>query len=376
MKIHRKILTFISIFLLTVNVFGQLKEFEIKEVKAPAGIPVFIDYPDYAAVYIFSSLSNLSISSNLGLIADKSTPKEGKYLLIVRLDRQILTVKAPGFKEGKISLPKMAQRDRRFYQVEELITEGTLVINSIPEGAEVLLNGTQYGYTPYTGILTRGDYEMVLKKDMYHDKIEQIIVEPDTTMNYTFRLKPHFGRLSLTSDPPGAEVFLDDNLLGKTPLKVDKVPSGSHELLARLEFYENVVKTYSIEDDQTTSDNVIMPKTKDALNLEKRIRWKKYRTYTICGTGAAGVAGLALKFLSDSKFEDYNNATSTATATDLRKQVENFDLYTKIAFVSCGAFAGWTLFNHWVVIKTPMPVRSVNLSVQPTTNGVLLSVNF
>jgi hypothetical protein len=376
MKLHGGILTFISIVLLGANAFGQLKEFEIKEVKAPAGIPVFIDYPDYAAVYIFSSLGNLSISSNLGLIADKSTPKEGKYLLIVRLDRQILTVKAPGFKEGKISLPKMAQRDRKFYQVEELITEGTLVINSIPDGAEVLLNGTQYGYTPYTGILTRGDYEMVLKKDMYHDKIEQIIVEPDTTMSYTFRLKPHFGRLSLTSDPPGAEIFLDDNLLGKTPLNVDKIPSGSHELLARLEFYENVVKTYTIEDDQTSSDNVIMPKTKDALNLEKRIRWKKYRTCTICGTGAAGIAGLALKFLADSKFEDYNNAASTATATDLRKQVENFDLYTKIAFIGCGAFTGWTLFNHWVVIKTPEPVRSVNLSVIPTTNGVSLSVNF
>ena len=376
MKLSGKILMFSGIVLLMVNAFGQLKEFEIKEVKAPAGIPVFIDYPDYAAVYIFSSLSNLSISSNLGLIADKSTPKEGKYLLIVRLDRQILTVKSPGFKEGKISLPKMAQRDRKFYQVEELITEGTLVINSIPEGAEVLLNGTQYGYTPYTGILTRGDYEMVLKKDMYHDKIEQIIVEPDTTMTYTFRLKPHFGRLSLTSDPLGAEIFLDDNLLGKTPLNVDKVPSGSHELLARLEFYENVLKTYTIEDDQITSDNVIMPKTKDALNLEKRARWKKYRTYTLCGTGAAGVAGLALKFLADSKFDDYSNATSTATATDLRKQVENFDLYTKIAFVGCGAFAGWTLFNHWVVIKTPEPVRSVNLSVQPKPNGVSLSVNF
>ena len=364
------------VILLIGQAFGQLKEFDIQEVKAPAGIPVFIDYPDYAAVYIFSSLGNLSISSNLGLIADKSTPKEGKYLVIVRLDRQILTVKAPGFKEGKIRLPKMAQRDRKFFQVEELITEGTLVIHSIPEGAEILLNGTQYGFTPYEGLLLEGDYEMVLKQDMYHDKVEQIKVEPDTTMSYTFRLKPKFGKLSLTSEPPGAEIFLDDNLVGKTPVNIEKVPSGEHEVFARLEFYEDVVKTYTVEDDQTTTDNIIMPKTQDALNLEKRIRWKKYRSYTMYGSGAAGVAGLALKFLSDSKFEDYNNATSTADATDLRKQVENFDLYTKIAFFSCGAFAGWTLFNHWVVIRTPEPVSSVELSLAPVRNGLSLNLRF
>ncbi len=376
MKLSSKFLTGIFILMMANIAFGQLKEFDIKEVAAPAGIPVFIDFPDYAAVYIFSSLSNLSISSNLGLIADKSTAKEGKYLVIVRLDKQILTVKTPGFKEGKIRLPQLAQRDRKFYQVEELITEGTLVIKSIPDGAEVLLNGTQYGFTPYEGLLLQGDYELVLKKDMYHDKVEQIKVEPDTTMSYTFRLKPKFGKLSLTSEPPGAEIFLDDNLVGETPLNVDKVPSGEHDVFARLEFYEDVVKTYTVEDDKTTSDNIIMPKTQDALNLEKRIRWKKYRTYTMYGSGAAGVAGLALKFLSDSKFEDYNNAISTADATDLRKQVENFDLYTKIAFIGCGAFAGWTLFNHWVVIKTPEPVSSVELSLAPVRNGLSFNIWF
>ncbi|BFN37550.1 PEGA domain-containing protein [Fidelibacter multiformis] len=364
------------ILLSVIPLSGQLKEFEIKEVEAPPGIPVFIDYPENAAVYIFSSMNNLDISSNLGLVADKSTPREGKYLLIVRLNRQILTVKAPGFKEGKIPLPAMGQRERKFYQVEELITDGTLMINSIPEGAEVLLNGTQYGFTPYEGILPEGDYEMILRKEMYHDKIDQIVVEPADTMMYTFRLTPKFGTLSLTSEPTGAEIFLDNNLVGKTPLKIEKVPSGDHEVYARLEFYEDVVKTVTIQDAQTTSDNIIMPKTQDALNLEKRARWKKFRSATMYSSIGAGAAGLGLKFLSDSKFEAYNNATSTAEATDLRKQVENFDLYTKIAVISCGTFAGWTLFNHWVVIKTPEPVQSVELSLQPTPNGIGLCMRF
>lgn len=376
MKTCRLLLLCAVMLWVSAAVFGQLKEFEIKEVEAPPGIPVFIDYPENAAVYIFSSMDNLSISSNLGLIADKSKPQEGKYLVIVRLYKQILTVKAPGFKEGKINLPKLAQRERKFYSVEELITEGTLAINSIPEGAEILLNGTQYGFTPYEGQLLEGDYEMVLKQDMYHDKIEQIKVVADTTMEYTFRLKPQFGKLSLTSDPPGAEIFLDDNLVGKTPIVVEKVPSGEHEVFARLEFYEDVLKTYTVADDQTTSDNIIMPKTRDALNLEKRARWKKFRKYTMYGSIGAGVSGLALKFLADTKYEDYNNATSTKTATDLRKQVENFDLYTRLAFVGCGTFAAWTVFNHFVVIRTPEPVSSVELSLVPIRNGLSANISF
>jgi len=376
MRMKHYWLIMISLFLMCETTLGQLKEFEIKEVEAPPGIPVFIDYPENAAVYIFSSMSNLDISSNLGIVADKSTPREGKYLYIVRLNRQILTVKAPGFKEGKIPLPALAMRDRKFFQVEELITDGTLIIQSIPTGAEVLLNGTQYGFTPYEGILPEGDYELVLKKDMYHDKVEQIVVEPADTMSYTFRLTPRFGKLALTSDPPGVEIFLDNNLVGKTPINIDRVPSGTREVFARLEFYEDVSKTYVIEDDKTTTDNIIMPKTQDALNLEKRIRWKKFRSATMYSSLGTGAAGLALKFLSDSKFEQYKNATSTAEATDLRKQVENFDLYTKIAYITCGSFAGWTLFNHMVVVRTPEPVRSVQLSVHPTPNGIGLCVNF
>lgn len=359
-----------------VSALAQLREFNIKEAPAPPGIPVFIDYPDYAAVYIFSSLNNLSISSNLGLIADKSAPNEGKYLVIVRLDRQILTIKAPGFKEGKIRIPPMKQRDRQFYSVEELITEGTLVINSIPPGAEILLNGTQYGFTPYQGKLLEGDYELILKKEMHHDKIEQIKVVPDTTMSYTYRLKPRFGKLSLESNPPGVEIFLDGNLMGKTPLVMEKVPSGSHEVFARLEFYEDVNKTYIIEDDKTISDNLIMPKTQAALNLEKRRLWTRFRKATTYAAVTSGAGSLVLKYLADTKFQQYNNATSTAEATDLRKQVENFDLYTKISLVSCSAFAGWTLFNHWMVIRTPVPVGSVSLSLQPAPNGLSLNLNF
>gem|GEM_PF-1676428 len=354
---------------------AQLKEFKLEELPKPSGIDVYADYADYAAVFIYSSRSDLTISGNLGIVADRSTPAEGKYRVFVLTGmRQILSVNAPGFKELKIPLPLMSVQETKYYQIEELITDGTLSINSLPEGAELLVNGTQYGFTPWEGPFPEGDYEIVLRKDLYHEKIEQVKVVADTTMSYTFRLRPAFGTLSLNSQPAGVEIFLDDNLVGTTPLTIEKVPSGEHEVFARKNFYEDVFKVYVIEDGQTLTDNLIMPKTEAALNLERRQRWKSFRKITLYSSAATGSAALALKFLADSKFEAYSNASTTAEATDLRKQTENFDLYTQISAVSCGLFLAWTGLNHFQLSRIPEPESPSQLSSSstPTHNSTAL----
>jgi hypothetical protein len=61
----------------------------------------------------------------------------------------------------------------------------------------------------------------------YHSPIQQqqqqqqqIIIEKDKGSSY----------LSVTSDPPGAEVYLDDNLIGTTPIANTKLKPGSYSL--------------------------------------------------------------------------------------------------------------------------------------------------
>ncbi len=376
----RIILILLTTLILTGMSLAQLREFKIEPAPKPEDIPLFRNETDNAVVYIYSSLDNLAITSNFGIKDDRSRPKEGIYKFSIIAAKQFLTVKAPGFKEGKIEIPKSVKaKDRLFFMVEELILDGVLIVNSIPGNAEVWINGQPFGSgrTPVSDTLKAGDYELVLKKTPFEDIIKEITVEAEKETQYALKFK--FGSLSLESTPPGAEVFLDGNKIGETgslPLEVNHIPTGVHSVYVRKEFYRDVTKNFTVVDGQVTSDNIILPKTQAALNLEKRLRWKKFRTATIGAATVSGLSGLGLKFLSDSKYEEYNNATSTADATDLRKQVENYDLYTTIAYTGCAVFAGWSLFNHLIVVKTPVPEKLLKVSINPTPTGVVASINF
>ncbi|MEN9974004.1 MAG: hypothetical protein RLZZ282_10, partial [Verrucomicrobiota bacterium] len=72
-----------------------------------------------------------------------------------------------------------------------------------------------------------------------------------------------FGRLQLTSDPPGAEVYVDNLLVGATheaPLVVPKVKPGMVDLLLVLEGYKPLQKKISIHEGQSVEERVTLEK--------------------------------------------------------------------------------------------------------------------
>ncbi len=269
-KLLYNIFFIITVFIISMSRqgFAQLKEFEIKELKPPPSIPVFINYPDNAALIIYSSLTNLYFESNMDAIVDDiSTPQEGKYILIIReKTKQIITVKAIGFREGKIKVPKLNAKEVKYYQIEQLIIEGILAVQSTPEDAEIYINESLYGSTPYEGKFKKGTYKITLKKDMYYDLFQTVEVISDTTMEYFFDLFPKFGTLSLTSEPTDAEVFLDGSLKGKTPIEIDKILSGEHSLtLKKGRDYKDFRKAITIKDGEELRDNIILIKTQEGM---------------------------------------------------------------------------------------------------------------
>ncbi len=136
---------------------GQLRELEVTPEDPPETIPVFRNHPDEAAVIIFSSLTDLQIESNMGIVEDLSRPADGRYVLMVGPFRQILTVRAPGFQETRVNVPNMNAREVSYFSIEPkerdpVTGRGTLVLRSIPEGAQISVDGYPVfdQQTPYT----------------------------------------------------------------------------------------------------------------------------------------------------------------------------------------------------------------------------------
>ncbi len=131
--------------------------------------------------------------------------------------------------------------------IEWKFGQGTLVLNSDPVGATVSVGNRELGKTPLNIPLPAGKYDGVqLALDGYDTASVSAVVETDqTTSPETVPLHQTTGTLYFSSTPAGAEILLDGNSIGVTPLTFE-APLGKHEVLARLEDYPDRKKTISL----------------------------------------------------------------------------------------------------------------------------------
>jgi hypothetical protein len=74
--------------------------------------------------------------------------------------------------------------------------------------------GAYRGYYEFRG--AEGDYEMTFSKPGYRTLKKRVFVGCGTIQRLMVQLPPVTGTLSVTSEPPGAEIFLDDTPIGAT----------------------------------------------------------------------------------------------------------------------------------------------------------------
>jgi len=189
---------YLLLIVFQIQAYSQLNEFEITKIEPRGAIPVFRDYPEYAAIIIYSSLPDLYFTSNLGLINMTYYDNESKYILIVRLDRQIIKVQLPNYMESSIKIPKLNQRDVLYYTVEkneslEIKGRGNFTLNTNPKGAKIAINGIPgfEEYSPYEfKDFIAQTYKLRLEKYLYKPVEYTMVVENGKTKSHTIFLEP------------------------------------------------------------------------------------------------------------------------------------------------------------------------------------------
>ena|GEM_PF-4436600 len=199
MKYYKPLfMLYLLLIVFQIQAYSQLNEFEITKIEPRGAIPVFRDYPEYAAIIIYSSLPDLYFTSNLGLINMTYYDNESKYILIVRLDRQIIKVQLPNYMESSIKIPKLNQRDVLYYTVEkneslEIKGRGNFTLNTNPKGAKIAINGIPgfEEYSPYEfKDFIAQTYKLRLEKYLYKPVEYTMVVENGKTKSHTIFLEP------------------------------------------------------------------------------------------------------------------------------------------------------------------------------------------
>jgi len=116
-------------------------------------------------------------------------------------------------------------------------SKGALAVESDPPGARFTLR-SEDGRISRTGVapqkivdLPTGKYALIAKRSDWEMR-EGVQIQRGETAQKSFAFVN--GTVSITSEPPGADMLIDGIPHGRTPLRIE-LPARSHELIARLD---------------------------------------------------------------------------------------------------------------------------------------------
>ncbi|WP_052291833.1 PEGA domain-containing protein [Thermococcus gammatolerans] len=133
-----------------------------------------------------------------------------------------------------------------------------LTLNSTPSGVEIYVNGTYRGETPVTLKLSPGTYTVKFIKDEYENYTMSVTLSAGEAKNISVTLNLAYGYLSIESSPSKAEVYVDDNYIGKTPIDQYKLSTGVHEVKVEKSNYNSLTKMVTLNSSEKTKLNVIL----------------------------------------------------------------------------------------------------------------------
>ena len=140
---------------------------------------------------------------------------------------------------------------------------GWIYISSSPGGATVFIDGNNVGQTPTSGALKpngvmAGAHSVKLQMNGYNDYTTSVNVIPNTVSQVSAVLvpvgaAPSTGKLTVSSTPSGANVYLDNGFRGVSPLTMTDVTAGPHTLLIQMSGYTDYVSTVQVNSGATNT---------------------------------------------------------------------------------------------------------------------------
>jgi hypothetical protein len=145
-----------------------------------------------------------------------------------------------------------------------------LMVNSEPQGATLYINGQEKGATPYQEELPWGRYKLTLDLGLYHPAQKEIEIDSTQTREVPFVLKPAFGSLKVTSVPSQASVYLDGELVGKTPLNLQRKPSRVYGIRIEARDFNTFETQVTIEDEKQAEVSATLDSSVGGISIDSQ----------------------------------------------------------------------------------------------------------
>jgi formylglycine-generating enzyme required for sulfatase activity len=136
-------------------------------------------------------------------------------------------------------------------------------LTTTPPGATVTVDGEEIGVTPLSAEILEGDHQIVVKLAAHKAWTEEFAITAREDLSIPeIELIEADGLVLLQSSPSNANITMNGNYLGQTPLEISVSPGTTHNLVFFLNGYEELSRSIRTNPDEEASINV---------NLEPRL---------------------------------------------------------------------------------------------------------
>lgn len=234
---------------LTANMAGTMKRDQNNEVAALIKI-------------VTTETGFLFEGSSLGIVATKQTPGE-IWLYVPRTSRKV-TIKHATLgvlRDYYYPLPIEAGRTYEMVlttgKVTTIVQEdagGQYVAMTVsPTNAEVYIDDVlvESSGGALSKLLKYGKHTYRISAPLYESEMGQFEITSQGRTDLQVSLSPAYGQLQITSQPSGAQVYIDGDYkpAGTTPFTTERLPKGSHTLQFKLVSYKPLTEKVVISGD-------------------------------------------------------------------------------------------------------------------------------
>ena len=272
----KKYILLLMIFTLTIPLFAQLevKEGSFKEVPGFVNINPDDNYQTddndlpFAVIKVRTESINdkqrreLKFSGNAGTFIMLEYKDGEVWVYLTAQYADYLKISHPDFSSIEFTLPydlkPKCGYEMTLVNKAEVISNGwaSLTITTTPDnGADISLNGRPLNQTtPYTNnMIPAGKYEITVSKFGFENVTKTIVIKEGQSTNIVIQMPYKYGKVSVVSNPAEAVVYIDDVVCGNTPLTLDTIKYGIHEIKVKKTNW----KTYSKQFEINNNDAVI-----------------------------------------------------------------------------------------------------------------------
>lgn len=204
--------------------------------------------------------NNIAIHGGVKLkLADRFLIRPGNYQL---------SIEAPGYYPFKQSLLVSEQQNQHYaFALQRL--PGHLKISSAPATtAEIRIDGELRGNTPTTvRDIAHGEHALRIDAERYLPFSTNIEIEGlghEQTLDV--ELIPAWAEVNFSTQPAGADVYIDENIVGQTPLSTE-ILQGEHQARVKLSGYKSWQKKIMVTANQPINMPEIQLDIADAVIL-------------------------------------------------------------------------------------------------------------